>query len=125
MKHPAAKGGRSGGSPPEPAAPRTHGRLHAAIIGGAVLVGVIALVAVIGPDRATYEEYLQLHEGMTRKQVVGIIGMGDYYHHAEGDKDVTNWVNKDGTYIRAVFDKDDVLVEVSWEAGWDRAREKK
>jgi hypothetical protein len=99
-------------------------RWRATLVIVAVLGVVIALVTLNSPRGATYEKYLRLTEGMTRPQVVDIIGMADYWHHAEGDKDITNWVNKDGTYIRAVFDKNDVLVEVSWESGWNPAWEK-
>lgn len=89
-----------------------------------VVTAVIALLVMLGPDGATYEEYLQLQEGMSRQDVAAIIGEADYWYHDEGDNQVTSWVNdKDGTYIRAVFDKTDVLIEVSWESGWDTARE--
>jgi hypothetical protein len=104
--------------------PSRRGPRRAAVVVVGVLAIVIALLVISRPDGASYEEYLQLREGMRRPQVVGIIGEGDYWHHYEGDRDVTNWVNRDGTYIRAVFDKNDVLVEVSWESGWDPARQK-
>ena len=61
---------------------------------------------------------------MPRQQVVDIIGQGDYWFHYEGENEVTNWVNKDGTYIRAVFDKSGVLVEVAWKSGWNPEWEK-
>jgi len=91
---------------------------------------VISVVAVIGimlalwaPNGATYEEYLRLSEGMPRDEVAGIIGEADYWYHYEGENQVTSWVNDDGTYIRAVFDKNGRLIEVSWESGWDREKE--
>lgn len=90
---------------------------------GLVLVVVVAILMIWGPDGATYDEYLQLQEGMSRQEVEDIIGQGDYWFHNEGDKQVTSWVNEDGTYIRTVFDTNDVLVEVSWESGWKWERE--
>jgi len=88
-----------------------------------VVGAVIILLITFSPNGATYEEYVRLKEGMSRPKVVAIIGEADYWHHDEGGKDVTNWVNKNGTYIRAVFDEHDVLVEVSWESGWNPAWE--
>lgn len=85
----------------------------------AVALSVVAILLIWGPNGATYEEYLRLHEGMARQDVETIIGQGDYWFHYEGDRQVTNWVNEDGTYIRAVFDPDNRLVEVSWESGWN------
>lgn len=107
------------------AAPRggPSSRRRSAIVVVAVVMLVAALLVISRPAGATYDKYLQLKEGMSRQQVLTIISMDDYWHHAEGDKDVTSWVNKDGTYIRAVFDKNGVLVEVSWESGWDSSQE--
>lgn len=85
---------------------------------------VVILLTVSRSAGATYEEYLRLREGMRRAEVAAIIGADDFWHHREGDLDVTSWVNEDGTYIRAVFDRNDVLVEVSWESGWDPAWER-
>ena len=101
-----------------PAASRKRSLLRRLALVAAVLAVMIVILKIFGPDGATYDEYLQLQEGMSRQQVEDIIGQGDYWYHNEGDKRVTSWVNNDGTYIRTVFDKNDVLVEVSWESGW-------
>lgn len=99
---------------------RTWPRL--ALVGGTFATMVI-LLQVFGPNGATYQEYLQLREGMSRQQVEEIIGQGDYWYHNEGEYQVASWVNKDGTYIKTVFDAKNVLVQASWESGWSAGSE--
>lgn len=106
----------------KPARRRTKAWPRIAMIAGVMAVIVLVLY-IFGPDGATYDEYLQLVEGMPRQQVEEIVGEGDYWYHMEGEFTVASWVNDDGTYIKTVFDKDDVLLEASWETGWDPARE--
>lgn len=90
-----------------------------------VLAAVVILLQFFGPDGATYEEFVQLHDGMLRTEVEDIIGQGDYWYHMDGEYQVASWVNKDGTYIRTVFDSNDVLVDASWEIGWKAGSETK
>jgi hypothetical protein len=106
---------------PEAAAaakPARRRRWRELVLVAAIVGVVVALLVLSRPNGVTYEEYLQLKPGMSRETVSGIIGQADYWHYPEGDKDITKWVNKDGTYIRTVFDKNDVLLEMSWESGW-------
>jgi hypothetical protein len=88
-----------------------------------VMAVIVLILKVFGPNGATYDEYLELRRGMSQQEVADIVGQGDYWFHTEGDLKVVSWVNADGTYIKTVFDNDDVLVEASWETGWDPARE--
>ncbi len=68
-----------------------------------LLAAVVAMLRIWGPDGATYDEYLQLHEGMSRQEAVDIIGQGDYWFHNEGDLVVTSWINADGTRCTMIF----------------------
>lgn len=90
-----------------------------------VIAAIVLLLKVFGPNGATYEEYQQLEPGMSRAEVEAIIGQGDYWYHMEGEYQVANWVNKDGTYIQTVFDKKNVLVDAFWKIGWQGGNDTK
>lgn len=109
-----------GGKPVETANPKPgrRGVWRRLALVGALVVVMLIILKVFGPDGATYEEYQQLKVGMSRTEVEDIVGQGDYWYHMEGEYQVASWVNKDRTYIQTVFDANDVLVDKSWKIGW-------